>query len=207
MTKEKFQEMYLKDLTGMIETVDTGKRKLSYISWANAYKMAMEQDPSMSYEILEDLEGFPLFSRGDCHFVKTTVTMFGVTKKMMLPIMDNRHNSISKPNSRDINDSIMRCLVKNIAMFGIGLSLYTGEDLEKYKESKEDKEVKEVEERITPEERAKFIEVINKKYSKEDIDKAIYLVKENGRFEFNIYTASKKELNYLKATLRSLKTA
>lgn len=207
MTKEKFQEMYLKDLTGMIETVDTGKRKLLYISWANAYKMAMEQDPSMSYEILEDLEGFPLFSRGDCHFVKTTVTMFGVTKKMMLPIMDNRHNSISKPNSRDINDSIMRCLVKNIAMFGIGLSLYTGEDLEKYKESKEDKEVKEVEEQITPEERAKFIEVINKKYSKEDIDKAIYLVKENGRFEFNIYTASKKELNYLKATLRSLKTA
>ena len=101
----------------------------------------------------------------------------------------------------------MRCLVKNIAMFGIGLSLYTGEDLEKYKESKEDKEVKEVEEQITPEERAKFIEVINKKYSKEDIDKAIYLVKENGRFEFNIYTASKKELNYLKATLRSLKTA
>ena len=207
MTKEKFQEMYLKDLIGMIETVDTGKRKLSYIRWANAYKMAMEQDPSMSYEILEDLEGFPLFSRGDCHFVKTTVTMFGVTKKMMLPIMDNRHNSISKPNSRDINDSIMRCLVKNIAMFGIGLSLYTGEDLEKYKESKEDKEVKEVEEQITPEERAKFIEVINKKYSKEDIDKAIYLVKENGRFEFNIYTASKKELNYLKATLRSLKTA
>ena len=207
MTKEKFQEMYLKDLTGMIETADTGKRKLSYISWANAYKMAMEQDPSMSYEILEDLEGFPLFSRGDCHFVKTTVTMFGVTKKMMLPIMDNRHNSISKPNSRDINDSIMRCLVKNIALFGIGLSLYTGEDLEKYEESKEDKEVKEVEEQITPEERAKFIEVINKKYSKEDIDKAIYLVKENGRFEFNIYTASKKELNYLKATLRSLKTA
>lgn len=207
MTKEKFQEMYLKDLTGMIEIVDTGKRKLSYISWANAYKMAMEQDPTMSYEILEDSEGFPLFSRGECHFVKTTVTMFGVTKNMMLPIMDNRHNSITKPNSRDINDSIMRCLVKNIAMFGIGLSLYTGEDLEKYKEPKEVKEVKEVEEQITPEERAKFIEVINKKYSKEEIEKAICLVKENGRFKFDIYTASKKELNYLKVMLKTVKTA
>lgn len=101
----------------------------------------------------------------------------------------------------------MRCLVKNIAMFGIGLSLYTGEDLEKYKEPKEVKEVKEVEEQITPEERAKFIEVINKKYSKEEIEKAICLVKENGRFKFDIYTASKKELNYLKVMLKTVKTA
>ena len=36
--------------------------------------------------------------------------------------------------ARHINDSIMRCLVKNIALFGIGLKLYTGEDLRQYKE-------------------------------------------------------------------------
>lgn len=127
MKKELFDEMYSMNINPYIEKDYKG---LSYLSWATAYKLAMDKDPAMTYEILEDNDGMMFFSRGDVHIVKTTVTMFGETKKMILPIMDNKHNAVTKPNSRQVNDNIMRCLAKNIAMFGIGLPLYVGEDLE-----------------------------------------------------------------------------
>ena len=127
MKKELFDEMYSMNINPYIEKDYKG---LSYLSWATAYKSAMDKDPAMTYEILEDSDGMMFFSRGDVHIVKTTVTMFGEIKKMILPIMDNKHNAVAKPNSRQVNDNIMRCLAKNIAMFGIGLPLYVGEDLE-----------------------------------------------------------------------------
>ena len=96
----------------------------------------MDKDPAMNYEIVQDNDGMPFFSRGDVHIVKTKVTMFGETKEMFLPIMDNKHNAVTKPNSRQVNDNIMRCLAKNIAMFGIGLPLYVGEDLAQFKDDK-----------------------------------------------------------------------
>jgi len=43
--------------------------------------------------------------------------------------MDNRNNAVMQPNSRAISDTKMRCLVKAIAMFGLGSYIYAGEDL------------------------------------------------------------------------------
>lgn len=126
MKKENFENLYNIDLKKYIEKDYKG---LSYLSWATAYKIAMEKDPTMTYQVYTDADGLPFFSRGDVHFVKTRITMFGEIKEMMLPVMDNKHNAVSKPNSRQINDCIMRCLVKNIAMFGLGLPLYINEDL------------------------------------------------------------------------------
>ena len=99
----------------------------------------MDNDPNMSYEILEDNDGIPFFTRGQVNLVKTKVTMFGETKTMILPVMDNKHNAVSEPNSRQINDNIMRCLAKNIAMFGIGLPLYVGEDLAQFRQPEQPK--------------------------------------------------------------------
>lgn len=130
MKIEKFNECYTLDINTQVEQDYKG---LNYLSWASAYKLAMEQDPMMSYEIAQDQDGLPFFSRGDVHIVKTKVTMFGESKEMFLPIMDNKHNAVSKPNARQVNDNIMRCLAKNIAMFGIGLPLYVGEDLAQFK--------------------------------------------------------------------------
>jgi len=50
---------------------------------------------------------------------------------MWLPVMDNRNNSIQNPTSRAISDQKMRCLVKAIAMHGLGHYIYAGEDLPK----------------------------------------------------------------------------
>ena len=115
----------------------------------------------MNYEIVQDNDGMPFFSRGDVHIVKTKVTMFGETKEMFLPIMDNKHNAVAKPNSRQVNDNIMRCLAKNIAMFGIGLPLYVGEDLAQFKDDK-----KKMDE---PERKKNAIEEITKLANTEDL--------------------------------------
>ena len=152
MKKEIFDELYGININPHIEQDYKG---LSYLSWATAYKLAMDKDPAMNYEIVQDNDGMPFFSRGDVHIVKTKVTMFEETKEMFLPIMDNKHNAVAKPNSRQVNDNIMRCLAKNIAMFGIGLPLYVGEDLAQFKDDKK-------KEKTEAERKKEAIEAINK---------------------------------------------
>lgn len=145
-----FSKLYNLDVSVYKEQLKTKTATLDYLSWAQAYQLLIHQDPNADVTICTAEDGFPLFSRGDHHFVKTEVTAFGKTKPCFLPVMDNNHRAvknapyqiptkngaISVPamNARHINDSIMRCMVKNIAMFGIGLKLYTGEDLRQYKE-------------------------------------------------------------------------
>lgn len=154
MKKEIFDDLYGININPHIEQDYKG---LSYLSWATAYKLAMDKDPAMNYEIVQDNDGMPFFSRGDVHIVKTKVTMFGETKEMFLPIMDNKHNAIAKPNSRQVNDNIMRCLAKNIAMFGIGLPLYVGEDLAQFKDDASNNKSK----KTTETEFKKAIDMIN----------------------------------------------
>ncbi len=154
MKKEIFDELYGININPHVEQDYKG---LSYLSWATAYKLAMDKDPAMNYEIVQDNDGMPFFSRGDVHIVKTKVTMFGETKEMFLPIMDNKHNAVAKPNSRQVNDNIMRCLAKNIAMFGIGLPLYVGEDLAQFKDDASNNKSK----KTTETEFKKAIDMIN----------------------------------------------
>lgn len=130
----KFKELYGADIEKFI---DKNYKGLKYLSWAVAYKLAMEADPSVKFRFIENEDGIPMFSRGDIHFVKTEVEMFGEKKQMILPVMDNKHNACTNPDARHMNDNLMRCLAKNIALFGIGLSLYTGEDTASYIDSKE----------------------------------------------------------------------
>ena len=127
---ERFKELYELDIHDIVEQDYKG---LNYISWANAYKLMIEEDNKATYEVLKDDQGFPMFEKANCYMVFTRVTMHGDTKEMYLPVMDNKHNAVNKDNitGRHVNDSIMRCLVKNIALFGIGLKLYIGEDIEK----------------------------------------------------------------------------
>lgn len=127
LTKSQFRTMLNLDVSAEL---DQDYKGLSYLSWSSAYQLMMEQDPMATYDVLTAEDGIPLFSRGDMHFVKTSVTMFGVTKYMWLPVMDNKHNSVANPTSRQVSDNIMRCLVKNIAMFGIGLRVFKGENYE-----------------------------------------------------------------------------
>lgn len=115
------------------EGVIDKKGKLSYISWANAWTMLMNEYPDSSFEFHE-----PVVYSGT-YEVSVTVTIKDGDKEtsrlMTLPVMDYKNNAILNPDSRDISDARMRCLVKCLALFGLGLFLYRGEDLPDAKKS------------------------------------------------------------------------
>ncbi len=100
------------------------KGKLTYLSWAWAWQTLMEHYPESTYEYAE-----PLCINNDTVEVNVALTVEGITHAMWLPVMDNRNKSIVNPTTRDISDARMRCLVKCIAMFGLGIYIYAGEDL------------------------------------------------------------------------------
>ena len=124
------------------------KKELTYLSWAWAWSATKKECPDATYKILptdfDEALGFM------CH---TEVTIEGETLGMWLPVMDGANKSMLKTSytykgtaweggrkvqvdktvdaatTFDINKTLMRCLVKNLAMFGLGIYIYAGEDL------------------------------------------------------------------------------
>src|SRR6476620_10135023 len=94
------------------------KGNLSYLSWPFAVDQLMQHDPLATWDFPEPK------SYGETMMVYCRVTAFGKTIPMHLPVMDNYNKSVKNPDSRKISDSQMRCLVKCIACFGIGLYIY-----------------------------------------------------------------------------------
>jgi len=100
------------------------KGNLSYLSWAYAWGTLMTHYPNASYCYFE-----PNIDQNGTVEVEVELTIEGITRRMWLPVMDHRNKAIVNPTSRDVSDARMRCLVKCIALFGLGFSLYAGEDL------------------------------------------------------------------------------
>lgn len=121
----KFEELSKIDISGHVEK----KNGLSYLSWAWAWSEFKKACEDASYTI-RHWDGKPyMHDPGVGYMVETSVTADGVTYEMWLPVMDYRNKAIQEANMMDINKTIMRCLVKNLAMFGLGMCLYAGEDL------------------------------------------------------------------------------
>jgi DNA-directed RNA polymerase subunit RPC12/RpoP len=140
--REKFQELYSLNVNQYVEK----KNDLSYLSWSYAWAEFKKIYPDATYEIKKD-------ERGRCYFgdenigymVYTSVTAGGLTYEMWLPVMDGANKAMrdlaytyttrygektcEAMTMFDVNKTVMRCLVKNLAMFGLGLYIYAGEDL------------------------------------------------------------------------------
>lgn len=109
------------------------KGRFSYLSWAWAVKKLREVDPAASWEV-KRFDGVP-YLKTDCgYFVEVEVTVQGLPLSQIHPIINNQNKPIAEPNSFDINTSIQRCLVKAIALHGLGLYIYAGEDLPEIQE-------------------------------------------------------------------------
>lgn len=126
MKKDVWGELSSVDVSEHVETKGTGSYQLKYLTWAWAWGELMERFPDSSYEFEPPL----FFDDGSCE-IWVTVSINGTSRKMWLPVMDHKNNAIIKPNSRQISDTRMRCLVKCLAMFGLGHYIYAGEDLPK----------------------------------------------------------------------------
>ena len=100
------------------------KQKFSYLSWAWAVDKLMRCDPSANWKYEQ-----PLTLPDGTMMVFCTVTAFGVPRTMQLPVLNHSNKPIPNPNSFDVNTAMQRCLVKAIALHGLGLYLYAGEDL------------------------------------------------------------------------------
>ena len=136
-TKEK--QMNQLDLLKINVNEHTEKKNgLTYLSWAWAWTEVLKADPKANWRV-ELFDGSPLMPVGGTYMVWVTVTMFDKPMTCMLPVLDYRNKPIPTPNSFDVNTSIMRCLVKAIAMHGLGLYIYSGEDLPPDSEAEEPK--------------------------------------------------------------------
>ena len=115
------------------------KGNLDYLSWANAWHLLLQKYPDSTRCIYEDPStGLNFFTDGKSAYVKVGITVKGVEHIDMLPVMDFRNNSIpvDKMTSFDVNKTIQRATTKAIAMHGLGLSLWTGEDVPSEEEQK-----------------------------------------------------------------------
>jgi len=119
-----FQELSKIDASKKIEK----KGQFSYLSWAHSVEELGMFDPTATWEVIR-FDGLPYLKSEVGFFVEVVVTVKGVTKTQIHPVLDNRNAPISKPNSFHINTSIQRCLAKAIALHGLGLSIYYGEDI------------------------------------------------------------------------------
>lgn len=109
------------------------KNGLSYLSWAWAWAEALKADPEATFFVntFNDREEItrPFMDVNGTALVWVTVTMFGKQRTCCLPVMDHRNKAIPKPDAFQINASIMRCMTKCLALHGLGLYIYAGEDL------------------------------------------------------------------------------
>ncbi len=122
---DKFLELYKIDVSGKTEK----KGNLTYLSWCWAWAEFKKVYPDANYEV-KKFDGIPYVHDTDTgYMVYTSVTAGGMTYEMWLPVMDTRNKAMKTADMFDINKTIMRCLTKNLAMFGLGLYIYAGEDL------------------------------------------------------------------------------
>jgi hypothetical protein len=104
------------------------KGKFNYLSWAWAVAELRLASPTATWEVVKT-DGLP-FCKTECgYFVEVSVTVEGITLSQIHPVLDNQNKTIPVPNAFQINTSIQRCLVKAIALHGLGLYIYAGEDL------------------------------------------------------------------------------
>lgn len=148
-----FNRLYQIDVRDIVEK----RNKLTYLSWAWAWAEVSKIAESVDYNVYHDPETHRpyVFDPVLGYMVFTDITINGIKREMWLPVMDGANNAlkaepytyqvkeyennkwtgkyIDKPVNAatmfDINKAIMRCLVKNLAMFGLGLYIYAGEDM------------------------------------------------------------------------------
>jgi len=111
------------DVSGHVEK----KNGLDYLSWAFAISKLNEHYPNNSYAFTETtLDGGTVMT--ECVMTIQDGKEIAV-RTMWLPVMDYRNKAIANPDAFAINTTRMRCLVKCLAMWGLGLSLYSKTEL------------------------------------------------------------------------------
>lgn len=145
-----FEDVLCINVNEHTEKKKTGSTELTYLSWAWAWAEFKKIYPDATYEIKtfadENCVQKPyMYDANTGYMVMTSVTVGDLTYDMWLPVMDSSNKAMKSESYKymtkkgeftvdsatmfDVNKAIMRCLTKNLAMFGLGLYIYAGEDL------------------------------------------------------------------------------
>jgi hypothetical protein len=121
--------MSIKELLKLNVNEHTEKKgNLTYLSWAWAWDLALKADEQATYKV--EMFGDKCFMEiNGTAMVFVTVTLFGKPMTCQLPVMDFRNKAIPKPDAFAVNTAIMRCMTKALSLHGLGLYIYSGEDI------------------------------------------------------------------------------
>lgn len=165
---EHFNKLFAINCNDKTEKKSNGSTELTYLSWCYAWSEVKKLYPNARYDILKFGENkLPyVFDEKTGYMVFTRVEIEDIEHEMWLPVMDSSNKAMKdKPYTYkvkeykfgkftgnyidknvepatmfDINKTIMRCLTKNLAMFGLGLYIYAGEDLPENVDSEDTKQ-------------------------------------------------------------------
>jgi hypothetical protein len=122
--KELIAKLLATNVNGHLEK----KNGLSYLSWAWAWAEALKADADATYKV-EMFDGKCFMDINGTAMVFVTVTIFKKPMTCQLPVMDYRNKAIPNPDAFAVNTAIMRCMTKALALHGLSLYIYAGEDV------------------------------------------------------------------------------
>lgn len=222
--ENKFIELSKININEYTEKVKNGAKENKYLSWAYAWSEFCKVYKNASYKIKKDEKGNCYFGNGDIgYMVYVTVNNGeGLEHEMFLPVMDSLFNVMKdKPYEYTtkygtkqveaidmfyINKSVMRCMVKCIAMFGLGLYIYTGEDLPEVEVAETKKTNNEKEGVLSKtvrenEEKIKFISILNKKIIENNLETELKNIMNELKIDV-LMNATIENLKYIKEKLK-----
>ena len=126
-----------KSIYGQLADIDVSehvkkKGAYDYLSWTHAVDFLKKEYPKAQIEVMTSDEGHPFFKTEVGFFVQVKVTVDGLACAEWLPVLDNRNKVLKQPDAYQVNTSIKRCMTKAIALHGLGINVYAGEDLRQY---------------------------------------------------------------------------
>jgi len=111
-----------------VKSLTAKKGKFDYLSWSNAVREASKLFPAMTWDMTK-WDNLPYLKTEVGYFVECSVTIEGLVKTQMMPVLDFKNQTATSPKANDINKSQMRALTKAIALHGLGIDLWAGEDI------------------------------------------------------------------------------
>lgn len=188
-----------------VDVTDKLKKKngMSYLPWSSAWAIVKENFPDATYTTVKTEDGCLYHTDGKTCWVETAATINGETQNETLAVMNHKNQSITADvvTSVEFEKSIKRCLVKNCALFGLGLSLWNGEELSdaakvtraKKKEADDAAELERKKaDAVLAEANAKIIDLCKKKIAEGADQAKLYMIVEK-------YTGGKKNPNSIKS--------
>ena len=124
-TQSTFMKLFKTDVSKYTEK----KGQFNYLSWAYAVQELKKVCPNARWGVTKAEDGSPFFQTACGYFVDVWVEVDGVSLSQIHPVLDNRNQAIKEPNAFQINTSLQRALAKCIALHGLGLYIFAGEDL------------------------------------------------------------------------------